>query len=85
MFLFNSQEVYTGFAMDELANIREILAINKIKYKYRVVNLNVNRNRRGLPGYGEKNIKYDRQYYVYVLKKDYEQAKYLVNKALKHL
>ncbi len=81
MFLFNRQEVYTGFEIDQLSNIREILATNKIKYKYRVVNLNVNRNTRGLPGFTH-NRKYDRQYYIYVQKKDYEQAKYLVNKAI---
>jgi hypothetical protein len=32
MFLFNSAEVYVGYSLDELVNIREILATDKIKY-----------------------------------------------------
>lgn len=81
MFLFNSEEVYVGYSLDELAKVRECLATEKIKYKYRVVNINARAGMR-LQGSFGNNIKYDRQYYVSVQRQDSERAKYLVNKAL---
>jgi hypothetical protein len=81
MFLFNYQEVYAGFSLEEFKNVRDTLAMNKIKYKYRVVNLNENRNRRSLGSFGN-NRNLEIQYYVFVQRKDYEQANYFVNKAL---
>lgn len=81
MFLFNCEEVYVGFSLEELANVRECLSMEKIKYKYRVVNINARSGNRTFGSYGtNKNL--DRQYYVSVQKKDSERAKYLVNKIL---
>ncbi|MDF2805038.1 MAG: hypothetical protein K0S61_4943, partial [Anaerocolumna sp.] len=70
-----------GFSLEEFKNVRDTLAMNKIKYKYRVVNLNENRNRRSLGSFGN-NRNLEIQYYVFVQRKDYEQANYFVNKAL---
>jgi len=81
MFLFNREEVYVGFSLKELANVREALAVDGIQYKYRVVNLSGNKSRRSFGGYNG-NRDFERQYYVYVQKKDYERGKYIVNKAL---
>lgn len=83
MFLFNSEEVYTGYSLDELAMVRDCLAAEKIKYKYRVINLSGSTSRGRARSYGG-SINYERQYYVKVQKKDSEKAKYLVNKALHH-
>lgn len=81
MFLFNSEDVYIGYSLDELAKVRECLAVENIKYKYRIVNLSGSTNRGRVGSYGG-NKNYERQYYVSVQKKDSEKAKYVVNKAL---
>lgn len=80
---FNRKEVYNGFSMEQCSNIRDILSANKIKYDYRCVS-NSNSpsiaSRSALMGsFGEnQNLAY--MYYVYVHKKDYDQACYLINK-----
>lgn len=89
MFLFNSAEVYIGYSLEELAKVREILSMNGIKYKYKIVNHSGQWNGRGTirGSYGSagQNKNFERQYYVYVKKNDYENGKYLVNKALHKL
>lgn len=86
MFLFNKEEVYVGFSIEEFSKVRQSLAMGNIKYKYNVVSQSGQwgglGSSRGHYGSFGVNMKYDKQYYVYVMKKDYEQASYLVNKAL---
>ena len=81
MFLwFNSEEVYMGYSLEELSKVRECLALDNIKYDYKVISHTS--HSRGRYGSFGINVNYDRQYCVYVKRKDFERAKYLVDKAL---
>jgi hypothetical protein len=80
IFFFNWKEVYIGFFLEELSNVRQCLASNHIKYDYRVVSHSS--RSRGRCGSLGIDMNYDKQYYVYVKRKDYERAKYLVDTAL---
>ena len=86
MFLFSKEDVYIGYSIEELSKVREILEKDSIKYTYKVVNRSGQLSRRGtrrgsFGSYG-LNMDYTKQYAVYVHRKDFEKAKYLVNKAL---
>lgn len=74
------EEVYIGYSLMELAKVRECLALNHIKYDYKVVSSSG--NSRGRSGSFGLNSNYEKQYYVYVKRKDSERAKYLVDRAL---
>ena len=80
--IFNRKEVYNGFSMEQCSNIRDILSVNKIKYDYNCVsssnNAWFNSDRASVGSLGE-NPDYAYMYYVYVHKKDYDQACYLIN------
>ncbi|MFV0341815.1 MAG: hypothetical protein ACK5JH_02835 [Anaerocolumna sp.] len=65
--------------MEEFSNNKENLRAHGIKYAYRIVHLNANRNRRGLGSFGT-NSKFDRQYYIFVQKKEYERATTVLNR-----
>lgn len=81
--LFIGKEVYMGYSLLELSNVRECLTVEKIKYDYKVVSHSShNRGRFGSLG---SNINYEKQYYVYVKRGDYKKAKYLVDNALHRL
>lgn len=77
--IFNRKELTVCYNMKRQAKIREILNVNGIDYRVRVVYHNSSAMRSGATGvYGQKaDTAYT--YYVYVHKKDYERAKYLVN------
>ncbi|HZK28508.1 MAG TPA: hypothetical protein VFD00_13310 [Thermoclostridium sp.] len=83
MFLFNKMDVYMGYSIEELSKVRDTLKKEGIKYSYKVLNRSGQwsgrRSRRGTFGI---NMDYERQYAVYVHRKDFERAKYLVNRAL---
>ena len=86
MFLFNMESVYIGYSLQELSKVRDILKREGIKYSYKVVNnsgqwsrLGTRRSRFGSFG---MNMNYEKQYAVYVHKKDLEKAKNLVNSVL---
>ncbi len=86
MFLFNKEDVYIGYSMEELAKVREILSRESIEYRYKIINsstpgLGRSATRGNLGSRGMK-MDYDKQYVVSVKKSDYETAKYLVNKVL---
>jgi len=77
--IWNQKEVFVGYSLKKLNEVREILAVNKIKYKYRVVNNNNNNvylfgSRRGRTGTFGENMEYSNMYYVYVHKLDYDNA-----------
>lgn len=57
--------------------------MEKIKYMYKVVSHSS--HSRGKFGSFGTNMNYEKQYYVYVKRNDYERAKYLVDKTLKRL
>lgn len=79
---FNRKEVYIGFSMEKCSNIRDILSANKIKYDYRCVSNNNNAwiaSDHALTGSFGENQNFAYMYYVYVHRKDYEQAHYLIN------
>ncbi len=86
MFVFNKEIVYIGYSMEELSKVRNTLEKEKIKYSYKVVNRSGQWSRRGSrrSSFGSfgMNMDYEKQYAVYVHKKDFEKAKHLVNRAL---
>ncbi len=86
MFFLNKEDVYIGYSLEELSKVRETLEKEGIKYTYKVINHMGQSTgigtRRGKWGSFGMNMDYEKQYVVSVKKKDYEKAKYLVNKVL---
>ncbi|MGN7300314.1 hypothetical protein [Ferdinandcohnia sp. SAFN-114] len=84
--MFNKEDVYIGYSMEELSKVRDILASNGIKCTYSVINSSgkmVGRGTtRGNFGSAGMNHNYEKQYVVSVKKKDFEEAKYIINKLL---
>lgn len=74
---WNRKEVYMGYSMAECGEIRSILAVNQIKYTYKVVNPFA-RSGRGTRGSFGENPELSHMYYVYVHEKDYEWASKLI-------
>lgn len=70
---WNQREVFVGYSMEKFNEVRSILAANKIKYKYRLVNCHSG-SRRARTGSFGINMAYAYQYYVYVHKRDYDYA-----------
>jgi len=87
MFLFNKEEVYIGYSMEELSKVRRILENEGIKYTYKVINRSGQWSGRGTTrghfGSVGMNMDYEKQYVVSVKKKEFEKAKYLVNNVLR--
>lgn len=81
---FNSESLWVGTDMNRLSQIRSILDNNAIKYKYKVKNhlgqWNGRGTARGTMGSLGNSIDQMYQYEIFVYKKDFEQAKYLVSK-----
>jgi hypothetical protein len=77
--MFGWREVYTSLTMSDFAKAREALGQKGIRYYYR--SKNTFGNSRGHTGSLGINMDYAYQYYLYVKKKDYEQAQYLIGKA----
>lgn len=77
MFLFNSENVYSGYSSSELSVVLDALSSVKIHYKWKIIRMGgINRF---VPG---TDINYSVMYTVKVMKSDAEMAGYLVNKAL---
>lgn len=83
---FFRQDVYIGYSMEELAKVRQALVNEGIKYSYKVIDHSGEWLGRGTTrgnfGSMGMNMNYAKQYTVSVKRKDYEQANYVVNKAL---
>ena len=80
MFFWDKKEVYIGHALDKLAKIREILSVNGIKYTFSVTaRLGAGATRGRIGSFGQKP-ELDKLYTVFVKSKDFEQAKYLIDK-----
>ncbi len=77
IFFWNRQEVYVGNSMRRFSEIREILAQRKIEYTYKLVNHESARiagSNRSMRGNAGESLENSTIYYVYVNKKDYDQA-----------
>ena len=86
MFFFLKEEIYVGFLIEELAKVRDILDQEHIKYTIKVTDPSAQwagpgTVRENFGSFG-MNSRYEKQYQVFVKKKDAEQAKYLVHRAL---
>lgn len=76
MLFWNKVEIYCGFSLKDFSELRDVLALKGVKNDYRLVNYNCRRS-----GHPANRINNDRsiQYYLYVHKKDYDQAMYLTS------
>lgn len=80
--IFNRRELVLTLSMDQQAEIRAILSANGIDYQVKTTNLQnaplagSQRARRGSFGIQSEH---SYEYKIYVHKKDYEKAKYLMN------
>jgi hypothetical protein len=77
MWFWKRKEIYHGFDMGMQANVRDILAANRIKYEVKVVNLNQKTSNGSSLGL---NFNYVIEYYIYVSTDDYEKAVFFLNK-----
>lgn len=76
--IWNRKEIFVGNAMQRFNEIRYTLAANKIDYTYRVVdNGTSSRAKFGTAGV---NMDYSRTYYLYVDKRDYDNAQGVLHK-----
>ena len=81
--LFKKEIICTD-SMMVFHNARDILKDNKIPYSYKVVNQlspGIFDNRAGYVGSLGVNMDHAYLYYLYVAKKNYDKAQYLVRKA----
>ena len=76
--IFNRKEVLITFSMQKQSDIRNILADNNIAY---VVNTYNNSGPIAGSRIGE-NPNYSLEYRIFVNKKDYEKADFLIRKAM---
>jgi hypothetical protein len=83
MWFWNRAEVYLGWSLEEFSKMKSLLVDNYIKYDYKVVDNSSygvsNRRASGMGTFGE-NSKFRVQYYLYVYKKDYERAQYILSR-----
>lgn len=86
MLFFFKEEIYIGFLIEELAKVRTVLHEENIKYTIKVTDPSAQwvgpGTVRGNVGSFGMNSEYEKQYQVFVKKKDAVQAKYLVHRAL---
>lgn len=82
MLFFNRVEIYSGFSIREFSELKNALAVDGIKYDYKMIDRStggwrVNPNRSYIPnGVDPRNAV---QYSLYVHHKDYERAMYLTS------
>lgn len=79
--LLNRRELILTQSMDRQAKIRVILSANGIDYQIKTTNLQnapIVGARRARTGSLGINTDYSYEYKIYVHKKDYEKAKYLI-------
>ncbi len=74
MWFWKRVEIYCGYSLNDFSELRDALASKHIKYDYRIVNNNkIGRGDLGI------NKNYAILYYLYVHKKDYDQAMYITS------
>lgn len=74
--IWNRKEVFVGWSIEQFYEVRRALAENKIKYDFKVTNNNNSGSGRGHMGSFGENMRYSTTNYVYVHKKDFDQACY---------
>jgi len=81
---FDSESLWIGTDMTRFSEIRNTLGSNAIKYKYKVKNhlgqWNGRGTTRGTVGSLGNSTEQMYQYEIFVHKKEYEKAKYLISK-----
>jgi len=81
--IFNRKEIYLTYSMSELAKIRDKLSQGNIKYYVKTINRMspspFARGTRSRTGSFGQNMDLNYEYIIYVHKKDYKQAKYVIN------
>lgn len=77
MFFLQKKEVLVTFSLNDFNCVKDTLAANHIPYDWKTVPDCGRRGRRTL-GTAFMDESVLRQYYLYVAKKDYERAQYLV-------
>jgi hypothetical protein len=80
-YMFNKEDVYIGYSLDEVSKILNILNKNNIKYTHKVIK-NLKSSERFSLERVVANMDYETQYTISVKESDCEQAKYLVNRVL---
>lgn len=82
MFLFNKREVYIGRSISESARVRDILLAHNIPFQIKIISHLGQWTGRGTirsnSGSVGVNLDLDRQTYIYVKKKDYEEAAHFI-------
>ena len=81
---WNQKEVFVGNGMKGFCETREALAVNKIKYKYRVINSSGGSffaSRRATLGDFGVDMADSNMYYVYVHKQDYDNARAVLRRS----
>jgi len=86
MYFFIKEDVYIGYSMEKLSKVRAILNSEGIKFTYKIIDPSAqwigHGTKRGNYGSFGMNRNYEKQYVVSVKKKDAENAKYFVYRAL---
>lgn len=78
MLFWNRKIVYHGFVVFEKGKVSDILTANHIKYVSKFVNkknkqININKQKFNFESFG-LNLNYEKEFYIYVAKKDYYRA-----------
>lgn len=76
--LWNQKEVLVSCSLQRFNEVRHILSVKGIKYKYKIVDNTspsfFGASRRARTGTFAENMDYSKMYYIYVHKDDYENA-----------
>lgn len=82
---WNQKEVFVGDSSKRFNEICAILSSNGIEYRHRIVDKNssplLGSSRRSRIGTFGENMDYSKTYYIYVHKKDYDNAFSLLRKS----
>lgn len=82
IFLWNRKEIYNGFSLNKFNRIKELLISKGVNYDLKIVSRTTSsvfdKSRSRIGSLGENN-KYSNEYYIYVHKKDYDEAVYIIN------
>mgnify|MGYP001247372425 CR=1 FL=1 len=69
---WNRKEVYVGSSLEKFNEVIDLLRRNRIQYKYKIINRNYFKEQGSSTNW--EDMKYSGVYYIYVHKKDYDNA-----------
>ncbi|MDI7743910.1 hypothetical protein QMK38_18035 [Lysinibacillus fusiformis] len=79
------KEVFVTYSLDQLSKVKDILEREGIKYSYKVKDLSTDwsgsRSREYFGSFGT-NSDFERQYAIFVSRRDVEQAVYLIQRTI---